>query len=57
MEMQEHYYMSHFTDSEVTDPDEIARLEHGEMKDGESINRPVSPEELKKLGLDEYLLD
>ncbi len=52
MEMREHYYMNHFTDSEVTDPDEIARLERGEMKDGESIDRPVSPEELEKLDID-----
>lgn len=35
------YYMSHYTDIEITDPDEIARLEAGEIEDGESINGPV----------------
>lgn len=55
--MQEYYYRTHFTDSEVTDPDEIARLERGEMKDGESIDRPVSPEELKNLDIDLPSLD
>ena len=53
LEMQVHYYMTHFTDSEVIDPDEIARLERGEMKDGESIDRPISPEELKTLDFNE----
>lgn len=52
MEMQEHYYISHFTDSEVTDPAEIARLERGEIKNGESINRPCTPQEIEQLRLD-----
>lgn len=57
LEMQEHYHMNHFVDSDVTDPDEIARLERGEMKDGESIDRPVSLKELEKLDLDLPSLD
>lgn len=57
LEMQEHYYMNHFTDSEVTDPGEIARLERGEMKCGESIDRPVSPKELENFDIDENWLD
>jgi hypothetical protein len=46
LEMQQHYYMSHYTDSEVTNPEEIARLERGETREGESINRPCTPEEI-----------
>lgn len=42
--MQKHYYMTQHTTVEVTDPEEIARLERGEMKNNESINRPVTPE-------------
>ena len=52
MEMQKQHFMSHFTDSEVTDADEIARLERGEVRDGESINRPCTPEEIERFGLD-----
>jgi lactoylglutathione lyase len=53
LEMQQQYYMSHYTDSEVTDPDKIARLEREETRDGESINRPCTPEEIEELGLDD----
>lgn len=34
-------WLSHYTDTEVTDPEEIARLERDEMHEGESITRPV----------------
>lgn len=36
-EMQEHYYLSHRTVTEVTDPEEIARLERGEIASNESM--------------------
>lgn len=42
IDMQDKYWLSHFVDSEVIDKDEIARLERGEMKDGESITGPAS---------------
>ena len=56
-DMSEHHYMNHFTDSEITDPEEIARLERNEVVDGESINRPCTAEEIKELGLEDWLTD
>lgn len=40
------YYMSNYTDVEVTDLSEIARLESGDVNDDESINGPIDWEEL-----------
>lgn len=37
VEMQHEYWLSHFTDQQVVDPDEIARLERGDLRDHESI--------------------
>lgn len=51
IEMQPHYYISHYTDSQVTDAAEIARLERGETNAGESINRPCTPDEIDQLGI------
>jgi hypothetical protein len=51
IEMQPQYYLSHYTDSQVTDAEEVARLERGETKAGESINRPCTPDEIEQLGL------
>lgn len=45
LEMQSQYYMNNFKDSDVTDPDEIARLERGEMNKNETIDRPVTIKE------------
>jgi hypothetical protein len=42
LEMLNKLWLNHFTDTEVTEPEEIARLERDEIKDGESINRPCS---------------
>lgn len=39
-EMAPHYHMAHFEDSTVTDPAEIARLERGDVRPGESTSRP-----------------
>jgi hypothetical protein len=39
------YYMSNYTVTDVTDPEEIARLERGEIREGETIDRPVDDEE------------
>jgi hypothetical protein len=53
LEMAKYHFMKSVT-HEVTDPVEIARLESGETKSGESISRPVdfaklSPELAEKL--------
>lgn len=48
-DMQKLYYMEFSSDEEITDPDEIARLERGEMRDNESINRPVTDPEILKM--------
>lgn len=49
LEMANHYYMSHSVCMDVTDPAEIARLENGDTTENESIVRPASIEELRKL--------
>jgi tRNA (cmo5U34)-methyltransferase len=43
---QKDRYLSHRTETEVTDPDEIERLNRGEINDGESINKPLDMSEL-----------
>lgn len=50
-EMVKHLHHCHYEDSEVTDPDEIARLNAGEMRNGESITRPCSEEDMEMLKL------
>lgn len=52
LEMQKEYYITNFTDSVVTDANEIARLEKGQMRSNETIDRPVTitnPDTLKYL--------
>jgi len=49
LEMSKYHYMGHYEDSEVTDPEEIARLERGDMKPGESVTRPCSKEDIDML--------
>jgi hypothetical protein len=51
VEMTEHHYRSHFTDSEVTDPEEIARLKRNDTTVDEAVTRPVSPERAAELWL------
>ena len=46
-----HCYMSHYTDSDVTDPEEIARLDRGETSEGESINRACTPQNSNNFNL------
>lgn len=42
VEMTEHHYLSHISDEfQITDPDEIARLEAGDLEPGESTTKPV----------------
>lgn len=54
LEMQAHYYMSHYEDSEVKDPIILAMLEKGDTPEkGASITRPLSKEENEKF-LKEY---
>jgi tRNA (cmo5U34)-methyltransferase len=53
LEMSRHRYLSHYEDTEVTDPDELARLERREFSPDEAVDRPCSDnevEELRKLG-------
>jgi hypothetical protein len=43
VKMQKHYYVAHYTDTEVTDPAIIAKLEKDQPPEkGASINRPVT---------------
>jgi tRNA (cmo5U34)-methyltransferase len=42
------FYLQFSEDTTITDPEEIARLEAGKIKDGESINRPVSDADYEK---------
>lgn len=51
LQMQKHYHMSFYKDSKVTNSKEIARLEREDLKDNESVNRPVSEDEISRLGL------
>jgi hypothetical protein len=49
LEMQDHYYLSHYEDSEVKDPAILAMLEKGDTpEDGASITRPLSEKESEK---------
>lgn len=49
LEMQKHYHISHYTDSEVTDKGVIAMLEKGKPPEPEaSITRPLTKEEADK---------
>lgn len=52
-DMQKLYYMSHYEDSEVLDPDELARIKAGDLQNGESLTQPVDPE----MKDDGYLID
>jgi hypothetical protein len=49
IDMMDAYYVSNYEDSEVTDPELIARLEADDEDIQGSINRPVREEELKWL--------
>jgi hypothetical protein len=49
VDMVKHYYLSTHTDTEITDQEEIARLERDECEEGASINRPVDPEEWERI--------
>ena len=48
LEMQQHFYNTHSTTVVVTDVDEIARLERGELGDNESIMRPMDLKSISK---------
>lgn len=50
VDKQEDYWLSHYTDTEITDPALIERLENDDSPegDGASINRPVNWEEMKE---------
>lgn len=53
LEMQKHYYMSHYEDSVVDDPAIIAMLEKGETPEkGASLTRPLTKEETEKFKKD-----
>lgn len=49
LEMSKYYYMAFKEEGEVTDPEELARLERGEFKPGESCTRPCSKADIDKL--------
>lgn len=49
LEMQKHYYMSHYIDTLVKDPNIIARLEQGDTpEESASLIRPFSIEEIEE---------
>jgi hypothetical protein len=48
LEMSKYYHMVFREESVVTDPDEIARLEREETKNGESVDRPCDKEMIEK---------
>lgn len=49
LEMAKHYYMSVFPcHVQITDPDEIARLERNELLEGESITQPINKNNIDK---------
>lgn len=49
LEMQKHYYMSHYEDSVVSDPTVIVMLEKGETPEkGASLTRPLTKEEAEE---------
>ena len=43
------YYICHHIDTVVTDEKEIARLERGEVRENETINRPLTVEEIENI--------
>lgn len=45
-EMAKHFHREHRIETEVTDPDEIARLEADQLAEGESVSRPVDMSKL-----------
>jgi tRNA (cmo5U34)-methyltransferase len=49
LEMSRYHYRSHYEDTEVTDPEELARLERGEFSLDESVNRPCTDDEIEEL--------
>jgi tRNA (cmo5U34)-methyltransferase len=49
LEMSRYHYRSHYEDTEVTDPDELARLNRGEFSPDEDVDRPCSDDEVEEL--------
>ncbi len=47
--MRRYHYLNHYEDTEVTDPEELARLERGEFEPEEDVDRPCTPEEMEQL--------
>lgn len=57
VDMADKYYMRFHEDTEVTDPELIARLNRGEIEDGESLDQPLNFDDLEeelKCRLDAY---
>jgi len=52
VEMADKQYRCFHEDTEVTDPELIARLNRGEIEDGESLSQPISYENLTDIELD-----
>lgn len=46
IDMQPLYWLSNYTDTEITDPELIAKLENDETEEGASITRPVDMDKL-----------
>ena len=52
LKREKHYFLSHYTDTQVTDKATIALLEKGKTPERDaSINRPVTRAEIRQLGL------
>ena len=49
LEMDPNYHRNHHEDHEVTDPEELARLNRGDFLPEESVDRPCTEEEVEML--------
>jgi hypothetical protein len=49
LEMSRYRFLNFHEDTEITDAEEIARLERGDFKPEENVDRPCTEEEMKQL--------
>ena len=49
LEMNSYYHLNHYEDHEVTDPEELDRLNRGDFRPEESVDRPCTEEEVEML--------
>lgn len=49
IEMYPHYHLNHYEDHEVTDPEELDRLNRGDFRPEETVDRPCTDQEIEML--------